>query len=279
MKRINRILAVTSFLILIFNLTVTSAQDLVILHTNDTHSNIESLVSGRNKGYGGVQRRANYIDSVRKMHPDVLLLDAGDYNQGTPYYTLFRGEVEVKLNNAMGYDVISLGNHEFDNGVQELAERLKKAEYTTVCANYNFKNTPLEGLVKPYTIINKGGKKIGILGLLLDLDGYVNRKNRENLIFRKPVETANKIARILRQREKCDLVIALTHIGFDADNERQLSDQTLAKYSKNIDIIIGGHSHTFLEKPVVIKNRHGKGVIVNQAGTAGVFVGRLDINF
>lgn len=260
-------------------LTAVYIQNHIIFHTNDIHSNIEPLVSGRNKGFGGVQRRANYIDSIRKMHPNVLLLDAGDYNQGTPYYTLFKGEVEVKLNNAMGYDVISLGNHEFDNGVQALAERLKNAEYTTVCANYDLSSTPLVGMVKPYTIINKGGRKIGIFGLLLDLDGYVNRKNRENMVYRDPVETANKIARILKQKERCDLVIALTHIGFDADKEGQLSDQTLAKYSKNIDIIIGGHSHTFLEKPVVIRNRQGKGVIVNQAGTAGVFVGRLDIDF
>ncbi len=255
------------------------SQDLVILHTNDTHSNIEPLTGGRNKGFGGVQRRANFIDSLRKVHPNVLLLDAGDYNQGTPYYTLFKGELEVKLNNAMGYDAVCLGNHEFDDGQSLLASRLQKANYVTLCANYDFKNTPLEGLVKPYTIINKGGKKIGIFGLLLDLNGYVNKKHREGLIYKDPVKIANNIARILKQKERCDLVIALTHIGFDADNEGELSDQLLAKYSKNIDIIIGGHSHTFLEKPVLMKNRHGKGVIVNQAGTAGVFVGRLDINF
>jgi len=255
------------------------SQDLVILHTNDTHSNIEPLTSGRNKGFGGVQRRANFIDSLSKVHPNVLLLDAGDYNQGTPYYTLFKGELEVKLNNAMGYDATCLGNHEFDDGQSLLASRLKNANYVTLCANYDFRNTPLEGIVKPYTIINKGGKKIGIFGLLLDLNGYVNKKHRENLVYKDPVKTANKIARILKQRERCDLVIALTHIGFDADREDQLSDQTLAKYSKNIDIIIGGHSHTFLQKPVLMKNRHGKGVIVNQAGTAGVYVGRLDIDF
>jgi 5'-nucleotidase len=255
------------------------SQDLVILHTNDTHSNIEPLSSGRNKGFGGVQRRANYIDSVRKAHSNVLLLDAGDYNQGTPYFTLFKGEMEVMLYNAMGYDAVSLGNHEFDNGQQELASRLTKAKYVTLCANYDLSKTPLDTLIKPYIIIDKGGRKIGIFGLLLDLNGYVNRKARENMIYMDPVKIANKMARKLKFKEKCDLVIALTHIGFDSDNEGDISDQYLAKNSQYIDIIIGGHSHTFLERPVIIPNRLGKGVIVNQVGTAGVFVGRLDITF
>jgi 5'-nucleotidase len=255
------------------------SQDLVILHTNDTHSNIEPLSSGRNKGFGGVQRRANYIDSVRKAHSNVLLLDAGDYNQGTPYFTLFKGEMEVMLYNAMGYDAVSLGNHEFDNGQQELASRLTKAKYVTLCANYDLSKTPLDTLIKPYIIIDKGGRKIGIFGLLLDLNGYVNRKARENMIYMDPVKIANKMARKLKFKEKCDLVIALTHIGFDSDKEGDISDQYLAKNSQYIDIIIGGHSHTFLERPVVIPNRLGKGVIVNQVGTAGVFVGRLDITF
>jgi len=254
-------------------------QDLVILHTNDTHSNIETITSGRNAGYGGFQRVANYFDKVRHENNNVLVLDAGDYNQGTPYFTLFKGATEVMLYNAMGYDAVCLGNHEFDNGQQQLAERLKQAKYTTLCANFDFSKSPLKDLVKPWIIINKGGRKIGIIGVLLNLKGYVSESGRADITYKDPIKTANKLAKQLKVGEKCDLVIVLSHLGYDGGNKVNPSDTELAKYSRNIDIIIGGHSHTFLEKPVIMKNRAGKGVIVNQTGTAGVYVGRLDITF
>ncbi|OFY41750.1 MAG: hypothetical protein A2X18_10525 [Bacteroidetes bacterium GWF2_40_14] len=254
-------------------------QDLVILHTNDTHSNIETITSGRNAGYGGFQRVANYFDKVRHENNNVLVLDAGDYNQGTPYFTLFKGVTEVMLYNAMGYDAVCLGNHEFDNGQQQLADRLKKANYPTLCANFDFSKSPLKDIVKPWIIINKGGRKIGIIGVLLDLKGYVSESGRADIIYKNPIKIANKIASQLKRVEKCDLVIVLSHLGYDGGDRENPSDTELAKYSKNIDIIIGGHSHTFLEKPVLIKNRAGKGVIVNQMGTANVYVGRLDITF
>lgn len=254
-------------------------QDLVILHTNDTHSNIETITSGRNAGYGGFQRIADYFDRVRHESANVLILDAGDYNQGTPYFTLFKGTAEVMLYNAMGYDAVCLGNHEFDNGQQQLADRLKKANYPTLCANFDFSKSPLKDLVKPWIIINKGGRKIGIIGVLLDLRGYVSESGRADIIYRNPIKTVNKIAKQLKQGEKCDLVIVLSHLGYDGGNKENPSDTELAKYSRNVDIIIGGHSHTFLEQPVIMKNREGKGVVVNQTGTAGVYVGRLDITF
>jgi 5'-nucleotidase len=254
-------------------------QDLVILHTNDTHSNIETITSGRNAGYGGFQRVANYFDKVRHENNNVLVLDAGDYNQGTPYFTLFKGAMEVMLYNAMGYDAVCLGNHEFDNGQQQLADRLKKANYPTLCANFDFSKSPLKDLVKPWIIINKGGRKIGIIGVLLNLKGYVSESGRADIIYKDPIKTANKLAKQLKYGEKCDLVIVLSHLGYDGGDKENPSDTELAKFSKNIDIIIGGHSHTFLEKPVLIKTRAGKGVIVNQTGTAGVYVGRLDITF
>lgn len=254
-------------------------QDLVILHTNDTHSNIEPLASGRNKGMGGFQRRANYVSQVRKEHKNVLLLDAGDYNQGTPYFTLFKGDVEVKLNNSLKYDAMSLGNHEFDNGQKELARRLKKAKYQTLCANYDLSKSPINKYVKPYTIINKGGWKIGIIGLLIDLNGMVSAPARENLVYKNPVPIADSLANILKNKEKCDLVICLTHIGYDDGTPTHPSDLDLAAATKNIDLIIGGHSHTFLEKPTMIKNAEGKEIMVTTSGALGVYTGRVDITF
>ena len=253
------------------------SQDLVILHTNDTHSNIEPATSGRNAGMGGFQRIANYFEKVKQEQPNVLILDAGDYNQGTPYFTLFKGETEIMLFNAMGYDAVCLGNHEFDNGQQQLADRLKKANYPTLCANFDFSKSPLKDVIKPYIIIHKGGEKIGIIGVLLDLKGYVSESGRANIYYKDPISVANKIAKKLKERKRCDLIIVLSHLGFDGGTKEKPSDIELAKYSKNIDIIIGGHSHTFLEKPVLIKNMLGKSVIVNQTGAGGIYVGRIDI--
>jgi 5'-nucleotidase len=256
------------------------AQEIVILHTNDVHSNVEPLSGGRNKGMGGVQRRANYIQKVREQEDNVLLLDAGDYNQGTPYFTLFKGEMEVMLYNAMKYDAVCLGNHEFDNGEAQLAERLSQAKYPTLCANYDFSKSPLKDLVKPYVIIEKGGKKIGIFGLLLDLNGYVAESARSGIKYLGVIKCANNMAKYLKYKQGCDLIIALTHLGYNHDEDsRSPSDIDLAKSSRDIDIIIGGHTHTFLEKPTVVKNRSGRGAIVTQMGTAGIYVGRIDLNY
>ena len=264
---------------ILFSLTLYS-QDLVILHTNDTHSNIEPVASGKNKGLGGFQRRANYIQSVRDSVKNILLLDAGDYNQGTPYFTLFKGEAEVMLYNAMGYDAVCLGNHEFDNGEKQLAERLAKAKYPTVCSNYDFSGSPLKDIIKPYVIIEKGGKRIGILGLLLNLNGYVSESARSGVKYLDVLKSANKTARFLKNKKDCDIVIALTHLGYEhEEGSLSPSDTDLASNSTNIDIIVGGHTHTFLKSPVVVKNRAGKGVLVTQMGTAGVFVGRIDLYF
>lgn len=254
-------------------------QDLVILHTNDVHSNIEPLASGRNAGKGGFQRRANYIKSIRETHANVLLLDAGDYNQGTPYYTLFKGEAEIMLYNAMGYDAVCLGNHEFDDGQELLAKRLERAEFQTLCANYDFSRSPLKKVVKPYTIIEKGGKKIGIIGVLLDLKGYVPESARAGIKYKNPIGVVNKLAKKLKTKDKCHIVIVLSHLGYDGGTKERPSDTELAKYTKNVDLIIGGHSHTFLEEPTIVKNSAGKDVVINQTGAHGVFVGRIDINF
>jgi 5'-nucleotidase len=275
-KRIFLKLIVLSVLLLPVSLV---AQDLVILHTNDTHSNIEPLSSGRNKGLGGYQRRADYISEVRRDHKNVLLLDAGDYNQGTPYFTLFKGDLEVKLNNAIGYEVTCLGNHEFDNGQQDLARRLSGAKYITLCANYDFSKSPLKKYVKPYTIINKGGYKVGIIGLLINLRGYVSESAQAGIEYKNPIPVADSLAHILRDRERCDLVICLTHLGYNDGTPDYPSDLDLAAATSDVDIIIGGHSHTFLEKPTMTANRDGKPVMVTTTGAYGVYVGRIDITF
>lgn len=256
-----------------------NTQDLVILHTNDTHSQIEPVRVGKGKDLAGVSRRAVYFDQVRKENKNVLILDAGDYNQGTPYFTVFRGSLEIELMNQLGYDAVTIGNHEFDNGTEELAERLKKAKFPTVCANIDFSDTPLKGLIKPYIIIRKGGRKIGVFGIITNLDNLVSSKCRKDIVVQNGFQVANEMAAMLKNEKKCDLVIALTHIGYSSRNPEALSDITLAEKSENIDIIIGGHSHTFLTSEKVFKNLVGKDVIVVQDGAAGEYVGRLDIHF
>lgn len=251
------------------------AQDLIILHTNDTHSQLEVISVGKGKDKGGVSRRMEYFNAVRSEGPDVLILDAGDYNQGTPYFTVFKGDVEVDLMNAMGYDAVALGNHEFDNGMEELARRLKMARFTTVCANYDFTGTPLEGLIEPYTIVEKAGRRIGIIGLTVQLKGVVSAHCREGLEYQDPVPVANRYAEILRNELGCDLIIALSHLGYSGRD----SDIELAENSRNIDMIIGGHSHTFLKTERTYKNLDNQDVLVVQDGAQGEWVGRFDIDF
>lgn len=255
---------------------VDSRRKLTILHTNDTHSHIDPVRGGTQDGYAGVIERAAYIDSVRNAagKRNMLLLDAGDFSQGTSYFTILNGDLEVSLMNVLGYDVSALGNHEFDNGLEELARRLKMAEFDVVCANYDFSGSPLEGIVKPYTIVRKGGNKIGVFGLLTDVTKVVDREIADKMKFLDPVETANKYASILKDEEKCDIVICLSHLGFDGAID---SDCKVAGLSEDIDIIVGGHSHTELENMVVRKNRDGEDVIVLQDGSWGVHVGNLQI--
>ncbi len=276
----NNIVCSVLFAVLCISTFPVSAQDshLVILHTNDTHSQIEEIRTGKGAGTGGIHRRAEYFAQVRNSNKEVLVLDAGDYSQGTPYFTVFKGDLEVELMNSLGYEVAALGNHEFDNGVAELARRLSKAKFVTVCANYDFTGTPLEDIVKPYTIVYKAGKKIGIFGLVANLGSLVSKQNLEGMVFMDTYDVADKWADYLKNEEKCDLVIALTHIGYSG-YPNQVSDIALAEKSENIDIIIGGHSHTFLKTEKVYKNRKGEDVIILHAGAQGEYVGRLDIDF
>lgn len=253
------------------------AQDLVILHSNDTHSQIEPQTVGENKGLGGYERRENYIEKVRKEYPNVLLMDAGDYSQGTPYFTLFKGDVEIELMNALGYDVATIGNHEFDNGTAELARRVKMASFPIVCANYDFTGTALEGIIKPYTVIEKGGLKIGVIGVLTDIMSLVSPKNVKGIKYIEPYNVVNKLASKLKKKEKCDLVILLTHLGFDGGSNHAPSDDMVAAQSKDIDIIIGGHSHTYITEKKLVPNKNGKDVVIVTANEKGNYVGKLDL--
>ncbi|MBP5692948.1 MAG: metallophosphoesterase [Bacteroidales bacterium] len=269
----------TFFAALLLAFTSAQGQDLVILHTNDTHSQIEPLASGNYKGLGGVVRREKYINQVRAENKNVILLDAGDFSQGTPYFTLFRGDVEVELMNALKVDVATFGNHEFDNGQEELARRIKMAAFPVVNANYDFKGTALEGLIPPYAIVERGGKRIGIIGLSVQLASLVSPSRLGKMKYQHPYKIVNRLARKLRNREKCDLVILLTHCGFNDGTQQNPSDQLIAANTEGVDIIIGGHSHTFIKQPAIVESKTGKKVMIVQAGAKGEEVGRIDIWF
>lgn len=266
---------------LVIGTVVLDGQDLVILHTNDTHSQITPQTSGDGAGLGGYERREAYVNSVRnEMGADkVLLLDAGDFSQGTPYFSIFKGDVEIELMNALGYDVACLGNHEFDNGQAELARRLSNADFVTVCANYDFGNTPLEGVVKPYTIVEKAGKKIGIIGALTDIGGIVAKNNIKGLSYINPIDTVNALAAELKNEKMCDFVLLLSHCGYYGGSKSSPGDIDIAEMSENVDIIVGGHTHTRLTEKKVYKNRVGKSVTVVQDGEKGEYVGRIDVWF
>lgn len=262
---------------LLFSLSIFAQNEnkLVILHTNDTHSQIEAFgdQAGDNKGKAGLARRATIIKNIRKQYPNILLLDAGDFIQGTPYFNMFGGELEVKAMNQLGYDVVTLGNHEFDNGVDFLANMLKNAKFDVVSANYDVSNTALKNTVKPYVIKNVNGIKVGIIGLNVRPNGLISDKNFEGIRFLNPIEEVNHYARILKEDEKVDLVIALSHLGYQSDS--QFSDKKVAAESRNVDVIIGGHSHTFLPEPVKVDNLDGKPVLITQSGSKGMNVGKL----
>lgn len=259
--------------------TTLETKKITILHTNDVHSHIDPFPVDhpRNPNMGGAARRAAIIENIRKEEEHVLLLDAGDIFQGTPYFNFYGGELEFKLMSMMQYDLATIGNHDFDNGIDGLYAQLPHAKFEFVSANYDFKNTVLDSHVKPYKIFNKGGIKIGVFGLGIELEGLVDKKAYKETVYHNPIEVAQDIARILKHSKKCDLVICLSHLGFSYKNEpNKVSDLDLAKKTKDIDLIIGGHTHTFLEKPVIQKNSEGKEVMINQVGCYGINLGRVD---
>jgi 5'-nucleotidase len=251
-----------------------NAQDLTILHVNDTHSHIDPQRSGDYKGRGGVIEQAAYIDSVRCADGkrNVLLVHAGDFSQGTSYFTELGGNIEIDVLNALRFDVVTLGNHEFDNGIEELSRRLKNLEAEVVCANYDFEGTALDGLVKPYTIIRRGGKKIGIIGLLTDIMEVVDADIARMLTYQEPSQVVNRLSGYLKEEKDCDMVICLSHLGYGEDKE-------LAASIRNVDIIVGGHSHTLLDDKQTVNDLDGEEVIIVQNWKWGLNVGHLSIDF
>ena len=253
---------------------------ITILHTNDVHSRIEPfpMDGSRNEGLGGATKRARLIEEIRSEERHVLLLDSGDIFQGTPYYNFFGGELEFKLMSAMKYDASTIGNHDFDGGLEGLVKQLPHADFPFICSNYDFSNTVMAGKTMPHKIFNLGDLRIGVLGLGIELTGLVPAKLYGETQYQDPVLRANATALHLRQEEKCDYIICLSHLGYQYRDE-QIDDVKLAKNSRNIDLILGGHTHTFLKAPRVLANRNNNPVTVNQVGWAGILLGRLDIYF
>ena len=255
---------------------------LTILHTNDQHSRIEPFDSSysRNPNQGGFARRAALIQKIREEEKNVLLLDSGDTFQGTPYFNFFGGELEFKLMSMMGYDASTMGNHDFDNGLEGFKKVLPNAKFPFICSNYDFKNTILDGQTLPYKVFNKNGIKVGIFGVGIELAGLVGKKSYGETVWQNPVEIAQHYATFLRNEKKCDLVICLSHIGYDyKDNPRKISDKILASQTDGIDLILGGHTHTFLPEPQTFVNKSGKNVMVNQVGWAGLLLGKINFYF
>ncbi|HSU26744.1 MAG TPA: metallophosphatase [Chitinophagaceae bacterium] len=255
---------------------------LTILHTNDVHSRLEPfpMDGGRNQGLGGVAARANLIRQIRQENDQVLLLDAGDIFQGTPFFNLYKGEPEMKAMTAMGYEACTIGNHDFDGGMENLATQLSKhARFPMLVCNYDFNGTPMEQLTQPYTTIKKGKIKVGVFGVGIEMHGLVPDNLSGATKYLDPVQKANEVAGKLKKDEKCDMVICLSHLGFQYKGSNKVSDETFAKDTQDIDLIIGGHTHTFFDKPLEYKNKKGDDVIVNQVGWAGIVLGRLDFEF
>ena len=255
---------------------------ITILHTNDVHSHIDPFPKNDplNPSGGGVIARANLINLIKKDNPHTLVLDAGDVFQGTPYFNFFGGELELKLMSKMGYNASTLGNHEFDNGMEKLSKVLKHANFSFLNSNYTLKNTPLEDKIKSHEIFNINGIKIGIFGLGIELEGLVEKKLYKGVKYLNPIEISKDISDDLKYNHNCDLIICLSHLGFSYSKDKNIMcDLILAKQTKNIDLIIGGHTHTFLDEPVKVKNLENKDVIINQVGCFGINLGKIDFYF
>ncbi len=274
----NKILAI-AFLVIIstFQLAAEKKIKLVILHTNDTHSQVEPTEKSNLKtaNMGGYARRMGVIEKIRSEEKNVLLFDAGDFSQGTPYFNFFNGRVEIDALNRMQYDAGTLGNHEFDNGIDTLAVILKNARFPLISSNYELENTPIKNHIQPYLILKKFGLKIGIMALNVDPKSLIIESNYRGLVYRDPIEKAKETSAFLKKKQKCDLVICLSHLGSDS-TAIDVNDFTIAHQTKHIDIILGGHSHSLLENTKT-NNADGKKVIIAQMGKSGLYLGRIDI--
>ena len=264
------------------NFSCSSHKNITILHTNDVHSHVEPFSKDHSEfpNKGGFERRATLISEIRRQNPNTLLFDAGDIFQGTPYFNFYGGEIEFKLMSMLGYDAVTIGNHDFDNGIDGLDKQLPNAKFDIISSNYDFKNTILESKISNYKIYNKSGVKIGVFGLGIELEGLVSKDLYKETKYLDPIDIANDTAKKLKKTENCDLVICLSHLGYKYEKfPNKVSDLNLAKSTKNIDLIIGGHTHTFMNKPVIVKNNVENDVLINQVGCFGLYLGRIDFSF
>ena len=254
-------------------------KQLVILHTNDTHSTIipvnQSIDVKEIAGRGGYLRRVNMLKEQRQQHPDLLLFDSGDFSQGSGYYTIFKGEVEIGLMNQMGYDAVTIGNHEFDFGLDNLARIFRMANFPIVCSNYDCTGTVLQDLVKPYITLVRQGVKIGVFALAPALKGLVFDGNCEGITFLDPAETAQKYIDLLRKQEKCDIVICISHLGW---KDSEYTDEDFLKGVEGCDLVLGGHTHTYMKELEYAPDKTGKQIPVDQNGKHGAFIGKLLLN-
>ncbi len=250
---------------------------LTILHTNDFHSHMDPFPNdaARNAGEGGMAKRAAMIQQIRTEQKNVLVFDAGDIFQGTPYFNYYKGEVELKLMTEMGYDAATIGNHDLDNGLEGLNSQLKNAGFPFINSNYDFSETILAGKILPYKIFKKQGIKIGVYGLGIELDGLVSKQNYGRTKYLDPLETALKMEKFLKEEKKVDLIVCLSHLGY-AYKEKKVSDLVIAAQTYHTNLVIGGHTHTFLKKPEDVTNKSGETVLVNQVGFGGLILGRID---
>ena len=278
MKRFHLIIFIA--LLSIVSTTAKTRKQLVVLHTNDTHSTImplnENLDNKDLAGRGGCLRRINMIKEERKQNPDLLFFDSGDFSQGSGYYTLFKGEVEVGLMNQMGYDAATIGNHEFDFGLENMAKLFRMANFPIVCSNYDFTGTPCEGLVKNYITLHRNGLKIGVFALGAPMKGLVSNKNCEGVTFFDPAETAKKYVKLLRKQEKCDVVICLSHLGWQIS---EYPDEKFIREIEGCDLVLGGHTHTYMPTLEYAPDKTGRMIPDDQNGKHGVFVGKLVLTF
>jgi len=265
--------SIISLFICCISLSLSAQQKhLLILQTSDTHSQLEPVdqAGDRDYGKGGALRRTVLLEQMRKEYPQLLLFDCGDFCQGTPYYNMFKGNAEIDMMNEMKYDAATIGNHEFDLGLDNMARIFKRAKFPIVSSNYDFKGTVLQNMVKPYLVFLRQGIRIGVFALDPKLAGLVQAKNYGKIIYKDPIAVANKMSSMLRRDEKCDVVVCLSHLGIDVD--KKMIPQT-----QGIDVVLGGHSHTFLKAPLNISDKAGKSVLLVHSGSRGVKVGEVDM--
>ena len=258
-----------------------SQKHITILHTNDVHSHIDPFPENHNDfpNLGGLARRATLVEAIRKENKNTLLFDAGDIFQGTPYFNFYGGELEFKLMSKLKYDAATIGNHDFDNGIDGLLAQMPHADFELLSANYDFTNTVMDGHVKPYRIFEVDGVKVGVYGLGIALEGLVDERMYKETEYKDPYEIAMDTERRLKEEEQCNLIVCLSHIGYDYATADKPNDLTLAAKTRFTDLIIGGHTHTFLDRPTIVSNSKGREVLVNQVGCFGIHLGRIDFYF